>query len=305
MEETNENSILSWVKTSHSKSAHLLLYGGRQRWRGLKRGWACIFIYRCLRQKHVLLKLSLHTFHTVPTLTLASSQTWYTSPSAPRRHTAWSRLSITRLAVDHTLFDLDLVHKTWAQELTLAHCVPRGLHPLWQTLYSRETESVRMSDRKPILTLRSSATGTQTRLSWNDRTRHPATQTNAPRVYSILTQVQGSLLFERHVLCALIKWSLYSGSTCNSSPLYPHNSVELPKASCKPVMAKSCSSSLGIRPSFLQISCQWQPLAGVGVSTLSRAQVVPSHVTYPILFPSHLHLSPPAAAVVGLPVLCL
>jgi hypothetical protein len=34
------------------------------------------------RRHHVLVNLSLHTFHTVPTWTFASSQTWYTSPSA-------------------------------------------------------------------------------------------------------------------------------------------------------------------------------------------------------------------------------
>ncbi len=39
--------------------------------------------YWCLRPKDVecvLVKLSLHTFHTGPTLTFASSQNWYTSP---------------------------------------------------------------------------------------------------------------------------------------------------------------------------------------------------------------------------------
>jgi len=65
-----------------------------------------------LRPKHVLLKLCLHTFHTGPTLTFASSQTWYTSPSSLRRRSAWSRLIITRVSVDDKLFDLDLEYKT-------------------------------------------------------------------------------------------------------------------------------------------------------------------------------------------------
>ena len=83
------------------------------------------------------------------------------------------------------------------------------------------------------MTFRSNSTESQTRLSWNDHTPsgNPKECSTSLQqmlnVHSIL--IPGSLLLERHVLCTLIKWPLYSGNTYNSSPMHPHDSIELPK----------------------------------------------------------------------------
>jgi hypothetical protein len=66
---------------------------------------------------------------------------------------------------------------------------------------------------------------------------HPTPQRNAPQVYSI----QCSLLLESHVLCTLIKRSLYSGNTYNSSPM--HTSLE---SSCVSPTCASVSDSGGV-----------------------------------------------------------
>ena len=66
--------ISGWARSAYCSRYGLRLKGVSGYWR--------------LRPKHVLVKHSLHAFHTGPTLTFASSQTLNTSPSALRRHTA-------------------------------------------------------------------------------------------------------------------------------------------------------------------------------------------------------------------------